>query len=271
MDFLSLGGKLVLVTGSTLGIGKGIAEKFYQQGAHVLINGRSEESVNKTIKEIAEAYPQSQGRLFAAPCDFTSQEGVDKLVRIIDEDIKAPLDVLVNNIGIFEAKPFEEISDEEWLRFFNVNILTGVRLSRTFLPRMLKRDSGSIIFVSSEAALAPKGFMVHYSTTKTAQLGLSRSLAELTKGTKVRVNTVMPGPTWTEGVAEYVKGLAAVQGRDPEALKQNYVRDVEPTSLLQRFLQPEEVANVCVFLASEASSAITGASVRSEGGILRYI
>jgi len=270
-DFLGLGGKLVLVTGSTLGIGRAIAQKFFQQGAHVIINGRNEQTINTVIKEISEAHPQSQGRLFAAPCDFSSQEGVDKLVHVIDEEIKAPLDVLVNNIGIFEAKPFEEISDDEWLRFFNVNVMSGVRLCRTFLPRMLKRDYGKIIFIASEAALSPKGFMIHYSTTKTSQLGLSRGLAELTKGTNVRVNTVMPGPTWTEGVAEYVKGLAAVQEKDADDLAKNYVKDVEPTSLIQRFIQPEEVANVTVFLASDASAAISGSSVRSEGGILRYI
>lgn len=293
-SFLNFQGRLVLVTGSTLGIGRAIAEKFYTLGANVIINGRTQATVEKAIKEITDAYSQTttstttseasaapsastpsptvtKGKLFGAACDFGSPEGVDKLVKILDEEIKAPLDVLVNNVGIFETKPFEEITDEEWLRFFNVNILSGVRLSRVFLPKMLERNSGSIIFVSSEAAYAPKGFMVHYSTTKTAQLGLSRGLAELTKGTNVRVNTVLPGPTWTEGVAEYVKGMAAQQGKDADHLAKNYVKEVEPTSLLGRFIQPEEIANVTAFLASDASTCISGASVRAEGGILRYI
>jgi len=233
MDF-KLEGKLVLVTGSTLGIGKALAAKFVKLGAHVIINGRSEANVSKAIQELSGLHESA--KLYPAVCDFSSKEGVDHLLKVLDEEIKAPLDVVVNNLGIFESKKFEDITDDEWFNYFNVNVMSGVRLSRALLPRMLERNSGSIVFVASEAAIAVKPFMIHYSMTKTAQLAVSRGLAELTKGTNVRVNTVLPGPTWTEGVATYIEGMAAQQGLTPEELRANYIKEVEPTSLLQRFI-----------------------------------
>lgn len=266
---LKFEGKLVLVTGSTLGIGKALAAKFVKLGAHVIVNGRSEANVTKAIQELSGLHESA--KLYPAVCDFSSKEGVDHLLKVLDEEIKAPLDVVVNNLGIFESKKFEDITDDEWFNYFNVNVMSGVRLSRALLPRMLERNSGSIVFVASEAAIAVKPFMIHYSMTKTAQLAVSRGLAELTKGTNVRVNTVLPGPTWTEGVATYVEGMAAQQGLTPEEMRANYIKEVEPTSLLQRFIEPEEIANVVAFVASEASGCINGSSVRAEGGILRSI
>ncbi|KAL6062136.1 SDR family oxidoreductase [Balamuthia mandrillaris] len=283
MEATRFDGKLVLVTGSTAGIGRAIAKKLAQLGANVIINGRSAERIQKTIEELtAELGGASnlRGSFHSAPFDFglKAKEGskeeddsTKRVVELVEKEIGAPLDVLVNNVGIFESKPFTEISDEEWLHFFNVNILSGVRLARAFLPKMLERNSGNIVFVSSEAGFAPKGFMVHYSTTKTAQLGLARALAELTKGTKVRVNTVLPGPTWTEGVKEYIVGMAKEKGKTEEEVSKGYFEEVEPTSLIQRFIEPEEVANIVAFLASDAASVLNGASVRSEGGILRYL
>ncbi len=246
-----------------------MAEKFVRLGANVIINGRSAETVAKVVAELAPLNTKS--KVYAAACDFGSGEGTDRFLEILDNEIKAPLDVLINNLGIFESKPFTEIKDEEWLHYIDVNVLSGVRLARVFLPRMLERNQGSIVFVASEAAISVKPFMLHYSTTKTAQLAVSRGLAELTKGTKVRVNTVMPGPTLTEGVATYTEGIAREKGQTVEEVRNGYFKEVEPSSLLQRFIQPEEVANVVVFIASSAASCINGSSVRAEGGIVKHI
>eukprot|EP01087_Luapelamoeba_hula_P013685 TRINITY_DN3922_c0_g1_i2.p1 TRINITY_DN3922_c0_g1~~TRINITY_DN3922_c0_g1_i2.p1 ORF type:complete len:288 (+),score=62.75 TRINITY_DN3922_c0_g1_i2:41-865(+) len=272
---LQLQNKLTLVTGSTAGIGRAIAAKFYHLGAHVLVNGRSLETITKAIAQIrdepAPAGAISGGELIPAVGDFSNKEGVAGIVKLVTEELKRPLDILVNNVGIFEAKSFFEIEDEEWLRFFNVNVLSGVRLVRAFLPSMLERNSGKIITISSEAGLCPKDFMIHYSTTKTAQISISRGLAELTKGTNVRINTVLPGPTWTEGVEEYIRGLAKQQGKGEEETKSDYFKSVEPTSLLGRFIQPEEIANTVAFLASDISACVSGTAVRAEGGIIRHI
>jgi len=266
---LKLQGKLVLVTGSTLGIGKAIAKKYVEVDANVIVNGRGKDKVAAVAEEFRQL--GKSGKVFEAACDLTTAEGVSQLVHLVDKEIGAPLDVLVNNIGIFESKPFVEISDEEWLHYFDVNVVTVARLARVFLPRMIERNSGNVITISSEAGYSPKDFMVHYCTTKTAQLGLSRALAEMTKGTKVRVNVVCPGPTWTEGVASYIDGIASQKGVTPEETKSNYFKEVEPTSLLQRFIDPEEVANTVVFLSSDLSACISGSPIRAEGGILKYI
>jgi len=266
---LKLKGKLVLVTGSTLGIGKAIAKKYVELDADVIVNGRKKETVAAVADEFRKL--GKAGHIFEAPFDFTNEEGVRQVVALIEKEIGAPLEILVNNIGIFESKPFVEITDEEWLRYFNVNVVSVARLARVFLPKMLERNSGNIITISSEAGYAPKDFMIHYSTTKTAQLGLSRALAEMTKGTNVRVNVVCPGPTWTEGVADYISGIAKQKGTSHEETKANYFKEVEPTSLIQRFIDPEEVANTVAFLSSDVSACISGAPIRAEGGILRHI
>jgi NAD(P)-dependent dehydrogenase (short-subunit alcohol dehydrogenase family) len=180
------------------------------------------------------------------------------------------VDILVNNVGIFEPKPFAEISDEEWLRFFEVNVLSGVRLSRHYFPLMLAQDWGRILFISSESALQIPQEMIHYGTTKTAQLGVARGLAELTKGTGVTVNSVLPGPTASEGVEEFIKKMAA-EGKTKEEAEHDFFRNDRPSSLLQRFITTDEVANLVAYLCSPLAAATNGASVRVDGGVVRSI
>jgi len=263
---LKLQGKFVVVTGSTQGIGKAVAKKFIELGSKVVINGRSEKTVTQVVEELNSL---QKGEAIGIAADLTNKEGADSFMERIKSH--GHVDVLVNNLGIFEAKSFEQITDEEWLNYFNVNVVSAVRLCRVYLPQMLQRNSGAIIIVSSDAAVMPKPFMIHYSVTKTAQLGLARGLAELTKGTRVRVNSVLPGPTWTEGVQTYIQGLASQKNEDVEITKKDYFNQTEPTSLIQRFIDPEEVANVVAFLSSEVSSCVTGVSQHSEGGIIRHI
>ena len=189
----------------------------------------------------------------------------------IIEDVKniGTVQILVNNAGIYEPKAFQDITDEDWLRFFEVNVMSGVRFSRALLPPMLLLNWGRIIFVSSESAINIPKEMIHYGTTKTAQLAVSRGLAELTKGTEVTVNTVAPGPTASEGVIDFVKGVAASEGKDQKAVEEDFFKTVRPTSLLQRFQDPMEIAQTIVFLASPLSSAINGAVLRADGGVVK--
>ena len=189
----------------------------------------------------------------------------------IIEDVKniGTVQILVNNAGIYEPKAFQDITDEDWLRFFEVNVMSGVRFSRALLPPMLLLNWGRIIFVSSESAINIPKEMIHYGTTKTAQLAISRGLAELTKGTEVTVNTVAPGPTASEGVIDFVKGVAASEGKDQKAVEEDFFKTVRPTSLLQRFQDPMEIAQTIVFLASPLSSAINGAVLRADGGVVK--
>jgi NAD(P)-dependent dehydrogenase (short-subunit alcohol dehydrogenase family) len=258
MDY-NLEGKLAFVTGSTKGIGKATAALLLREGADVVIHGRTQGSVDHARKDL----PQAHG-VFG---DLREKAAVD---RIVDE-VKAIGDVqiLVNNAGIFEPKPFADIPDEDWFRFFEVNVMSGVRFSRAFLPPMLLLNWGRIIFVSSESAINIPQEMIHYGMTKTAQLAISRGLAELTKGSQVTVNTVAPGPTASEGVIDFVKDMARSQGRDEKAVEEDFFKNVRPTSLLQRFEDPMEIAQTIVFLASPLSSAINGAVVRADGGVVK--
>jgi NAD(P)-dependent dehydrogenase (short-subunit alcohol dehydrogenase family) len=261
---LGLKDKRVLVTGSTMGIGKAIAISFLKEGAQVILNGRDAATVKETVNELS-AYGNAAG----IAADLTNEEELQRLVRQLDE--MGELDVLVNNAGIFEAKPFEQVTDEEWLHYFNVNVMSAVRLSRIYLPKMLERNKGRVILMGSEAGLKPLPLMLHYSVTKTALIGLARGLAELTKGTSVTVNSVLPGPTWTEGVEQFMIGAAESEGLDLQSFTADYFRSNEPTSLIQRFATVEEVADTVVYLASDRASAINGASQRVEGGIIRSI
>ena len=271
MSFLNFEGKLVFVTGSTKGIGSKCNEVFYRAGADVIVAGRGAGDVAASAAALAAAVPaRSGGGILHAAFDLGTPSGCDACLAWLEE-LGRPVDVLVNNLGIFEVRPFAEIADEEWTRFFEVNVMSGVRLCRALLPKMLARGSGSIVFVSSEAALATKPFMVHYSMTKTAQLSLARSLAGACKGVPgVRVNSVMPGPTHTEGIEAYIDKGFRKEGQTLAEAMSEYVRTVEPTSLLERLVEPEEVANLVVFLASNAHG-IQGAALRSEGGILQSI
>ncbi|MGY0217351.1 SDR family NAD(P)-dependent oxidoreductase [Endozoicomonadaceae bacterium StTr2] len=263
---LELAGKRVLVTGSTSGIGKAVATAYLKEGAVVYINGRSAERCQVIADELA-AECDAACRAKVAAADLSSAEQSDALIAQLKSE--GGIDILVNNTGIFEVKAFEDISDDEWMHYFNVNILSAVRLSRALLPEMLERDFGRIVNISSECAIKPLGQMVHYSVTKTALLSLSRALSELTKGKNVTINSVLPGPTWTEGVENYFDTLAEKEGKSTEELISNYFADHEPTSLLQRFVAVEEVAKATVYLTS--NRAMNGQSLRVEGGIIRAL
>ena len=258
MDY-NLEGKLAFVTGSTKGIGKATADLLLREGAEVIIHGRTKESVERAKEDLPSAHT-----VFG---DLRHKAAVEKII----EDVKniGAVQILVNNAGIYEAKPFQDIADEDWLRLFDVNVMSGVRFSRALLPPMLLLNWGRIIFVSSESAISIPKEMIHYGMTKTAQLAISRGLAELTRGTQVTVNTVAPGPTASEGVVDFVKGVATSQGKHRDAVEQDFFKTVRPTSLLQRFEDPMEIAQTIVFLASPLSSAINGALVRADGGIVK--
>jgi NAD(P)-dependent dehydrogenase (short-subunit alcohol dehydrogenase family) len=258
MDY-NLEGKLAFITGSSKGIGKATAALFLREGAEVIIHGRTRESVERAKKDLPSAH--------TVYGDLHKKGEVEKII----EDVKniGTVQILVNNAGIYEPKAFQDITDEDWLRFFEVNVMSGVRFSRALLPPMLLLNWGRIIFVSSESAINIPKEMIHYGTTKTAQLAISRGLAELTKGTEVTVNTVAPGPTASEGVIDFVKGVAASEGKDQKAVEEDFFKTVRPTSLLQRFQDPMEIAQTIVFLASPLSSAINGAVLRADGGVVK--
>lgn len=261
---LQLDGKSVLVTGSTQGIGRAMAEAFLEEGATVFVNGRTDERVETVVDQLS-----SRGDVRGAPGDVSKAGDVDRIVETVQSH--GTLDVLINNAGVFEVKPFGEIPDEEWREYFEVNVLGPVRLTRAFLPGMLEQDWGRIIMVSSEAGVKPVPFFIHYSTTKTALLGLARGLAELTKGTGVTVNSLLPGPTMSEGVRSFFEGVADEKGETLEETLDGYFEEEEPTSLLQRFEEPEEVARVALFLCDEDMTIINGSAQRAEGGIIRSI
>ena len=259
---LGLKDKLVLVTGSGSGIGKATAKTYLQEGARLIVHGLTEEEVAACVNDLSPL-----GEVTGIAADLTKQTDATALADFARA--QGEVDILVNNVGIFSVKPFEDLTDEDWMHYFNINVLSAVRMSRIFLPAMLKRGEGSIINMASEAAVKPLPQMVHYSVTKTAILGLTRGIAELTKGTKVRVNSILPGPTWTEGVEAYFDGLADQKGEPLDTIVDNYFKSDEPTSLIQRFVQPDEVAQMIVTIS--ASTASNGAAHKIEGGIVRNI
>jgi NAD(P)-dependent dehydrogenase (short-subunit alcohol dehydrogenase family) len=261
---LELNGKSALVTGSTAGIGFAIARGLAREGARVIISGRSEERVNGAIDAIKKKHGSAEVEGFVG--DLSLADVAAELTALYSE-----LDILINNLGIFEPKPFVEITDQEWVHFFEVNVLSGVRLSRFYLPRMLKKDWGRIIFISSESALQIPSEMIHYGTTKTAQLAVSRGLAELTAGTGVTVNAILPGPTASEGVSEFVDRLSKQSNQSAADFEKIFFEKIRPTSLLKRFASTEEVANLVVYVASPAASATNGAALRVDGGVVRTI
>jgi NAD(P)-dependent dehydrogenase (short-subunit alcohol dehydrogenase family) len=260
---LQLTGQTALITGSTGGIGLAIARRLAAEGAAVILTGRTEARIEQARAAILAQTPGAEVRGVAV--DFGRAEQVQNLLQQVPT-----VDILVNNVGIFDPKPFASISDEEWLHFFEVNVLSGVRLSRHYFPQMLQRDRGRIIFISSESGLQIPQEMIHYGTTKTAQLAVARGLAELTKGTRVTVNSVLPGPTASEGVQEFIGKLAA-EGQSREEAEQVFFRHDRPTSLLQRFITTDEVASMVAYLVSPLAAATNGASVRADGGVIRSI
>jgi len=253
-----LEGKTALVTGSTAGIGLAIATELTKEGVAVIVNGRTQERVDKAIR--------TSGAAYGIAADLGTEAGARAVIARFPA-----VDILVNNLGIFESKPFDQILDEDWRRVFEVNVMSGVRLSRHYIDSMKRNNWGRIIFISSESALQTPVEMIHYGMTKTAQLAISRGLAETTTGTAVTVNSVMPGPTESEGVAGFVDSLAAQNGITRQEFEKQFFEKARPSSILQRFTTPEEVAHVVVFLASPLASAINGAAVRADGGVVRSI
>lgn len=261
---LQLKNKTAFVSGSTQGIGFAIAQSLLAEGAAVIINGRSQQRIDAAVAELKKLIPAAN--VSGVPADFSKAEDVKQLLTRLPD-----IDILVNNAGIFEPKPFVDITDEDWLRFYEVNVLSGVRLSRHFFPKMIAKNWGRIIFISSESAINIPEEMIHYGMTKTAQLSVSRGLAELTKGTGVTVNSVLPGPTKSEGVEEFVKQLAATQKITPQEAEQNFFKTARPTSLLQRFASVQEVANLVTYVASPLSSGTNGSALRVDGGVAKLI
>ena len=261
---LELEGKLALVSGSTAGIGFAIAKALAAESARVIINGRTDRRVKEAIKKIRAKI--SGAKLEALAVDLSSADGATTALKRFPD-----VDILVNNLGVYSPKPFEQISDADWLSIIETNFLSGVRLSRHYLPRMKAANWGRIIFISSESAVNIPLEMIHYGVTKTMQVALARGLAEATAGTGVTVNSVLAGPTRSEGVEEFISGLAKQKKVTPAAIEKEFFSTARPSSLLQRFATPHEVAALVVFVASPLSSATNGAALRAEGGVVRSI
>ena len=261
---LQLKNKTAFISGSTAGIGYAIAESLLKEGVKVIINGRSEERVDAALKELAKISGSENVSGIAA--DFSKVEEVNSLIEQLPE-----IDILINNAGIFEPMAFEEISDEDWFRFFEVNVMSGIRLSRSVFSKMLAKNWGRIIFISSESAVFIPDEMIHYGMTKTAQLAVSRGLAELTKGTGVTVNAILPGPTKSKGVGGFIEDLAKSGNLTVAEVETDFFKNMRPTSLIKRFLDVEEIANTVTYYVSPLASGTNGASIRVEGGLIRSI
>lgn len=261
---IDLKNKHAVVTGSTLGIGFAIAKGLAEAGAHVVINGRSEKSVKAAVDKLKAAFPAAKVDGVAA--DLATAEGVSAFLKQVPAT-----DILVNNLGIFEPKPFEEIPDADWERFFETNVMSGIRLSRAYLGGMRKKDWGRIVFISSESGLNIPVEMVHYGMTKTAQLAVSRGLAATVAGTGITVNSVLPGPTRSEGVQDFFGKLAKDAGVSDAEMEKEFFARHRPSSLIRRLASPEEVANLVVYVCSPQASATTGAALRVDGGLVSTI
>lgn len=261
---LGLQGKLAVITGSTAGIGYAIAATLAEEGARVVINGRTQARVDSALERLRMSNRGAEYNGVAA--DLGTAKGVDVFVEAVPV-----ADILVNNLGIFEVKPFLEITDEDWQRFFDVNILSGVRLCRHYLSYMLKRNWGRIIFISSESAQQIPAEMVHYGMTKTAQVAIANGIARSFAGTGVTTNSILVGPTASEGASNFVQQAAKSQGISPAEMERQFFSTARPTSLLKRFETPEEVANIVAFVAGNQSNIINGASLPADGGVVQSI
>jgi NAD(P)-dependent dehydrogenase (short-subunit alcohol dehydrogenase family) len=261
---LDLHGKTAVVSGSTAGIGFAAAAGLAELGAHVVVNGRTQARVDEASAAIRKATPNAQVSGFAG--DLATAQGMTLLVQAHPR-----ADIVVNNLGIFEPRPFEEIDDADWMRFFETNVLSGVRLTRAYLPGMRERDWGRVVFISSESGLQIPLEMVHYGVTKTAQIALARGIAESVAGSGITVNSVLPGPTKSEGVGTFVRQLAEQQHISEAEMEQRFFQEARPTSLLQRFLTSDEVANLIVYLCTPAASGTNGSALRVDGGVVRAI
>jgi NAD(P)-dependent dehydrogenase (short-subunit alcohol dehydrogenase family) len=256
---LKLKGKTALVTGGTAGIGLAIVRALIAEGVEVSVPGR-------TAGKLDEAFDPEKLPVHKIVADAGTKTGADAVIAAAPET-----DILINNLGIYEAKPFAEITDEDWLKIFEVNVMSGVRLSRHYLPKMLQKNSGRVIFISSESGIMTPSEMVHYGMTKSSQLAISRGMAELTKGTAVTVNTVMPGPTRSEGIVAFLQSMSSKPNPTPEEAEKEFFEKHRSSSLLQRLIEDSEIANLVAYLASPLSSATNGAAIRAEGGLLRSI
>jgi NAD(P)-dependent dehydrogenase (short-subunit alcohol dehydrogenase family) len=258
---LQLKGKIALISGSTAGIGHAIATALAREGARVIVNGRTPKAVDAAVAAMKSA---AGGDVMGFAGDLSSASVAEKLVQQHPQ-----VDILVNNLGIFEVKPFEEISDDEWKRFFDVNVLSGARLARLYLPFMRKRNWGRIIFISSESGMQIPAEMIHYGMTKAAQIAVARGLAEATAGTGITVNSVLPGPTRSRGVGDFIADWAAKSGKSAQTVEDEFFKTARPTSLIKRFATPEEVAAMVTFVASPLSAATNGAALRVDGGVVK--
>ncbi|PZQ54531.1 MAG: oxidoreductase [Novosphingobium pentaromativorans] len=258
---LKIAGKTALVTGSTAGIGLAIAAKLADEGAEVIVTGRNQAKLDAAAQTVGQL-----GKVRAVLADPATEEGAKALIAAVPQ-----VDILVNNLGIYEARPFVEITDAEWRNFFEVNVLSGVRLSRHYFPGMLERNWGRVIFISSESGLMTPGEMVHYGMTKTAQLAVARGMADATRGTQVTVNSVLPGPTRSEGIVAFIRSVVENKGASEAEREAEFFSKLRPLSLIRRLIEADEVAAMTAFLASPLASATNGAAIRAEGGILPTI
>ncbi len=259
---LKLNGKVALVTGSTAGIGYAIAKSLANEGVELYINGRDKNKIDKAIEKLKAETGNQNIKGIAA--DFADKSQVENLIKQLPA-----VDILVNNVGIFEPKEFAAITDEDWLRFYEVNVLSGVRLSRAYFDKMISNNWGRIIFISSESGYQIPAEMIHYGVTKTAQIAVARGLAELTKHTAVTVNTVLPGPTFSEGVGDFITALAKDKGLSDADMEKEFFDNMRGTSIIKRFIQPDEIASLVTFVASPLSSATNGATLRADGGVIK--
>jgi NAD(P)-dependent dehydrogenase (short-subunit alcohol dehydrogenase family) len=261
---LQLTSKKAFISGSTQGIGFAIAQQLIEEGAEVIINGREKEKTENAVLQLKQQFPNA--KVSGITADFSNNKEVKNLLEQLNN-----IDILINNVGIFELKNFETISDEDWLHIFEINVMSSVKLSRHLLPKMLEKNWGRIIFISSESGVNIPENMIHYGMTKASMIAISNGLSKLTKRTEVTVNTILGGPTYSDGVAETVEKIAKAQNISIEQMKSVIVQQTNPDSLLQRFIEPKEIANLVVYLSSPISIATNGASLRADGGILKTI
>lgn len=261
---LKIKDKAAFISGSTAGIGYATAKRLAVEGAQVIINGRTQAAVDEAVSSLK--LETNNSNVSGIVADFYKVDEISNLLNQLPA-----IDILINNAGIFEPKPFAEINDEDWFRFFNINVMSGVRLSRALFPKMLEKNWGRIIFISSETGVSAASEMVHYGMTKTAQIAISRGIAELTKGSNVTVNSILPGPTKSRGINGFIADMAKENNITPIQAEQNFFKDIRPTSLIQRFASVEEVADTVAYYASPLASATNGAAIRVEGGTIKAI
>lgn len=259
---LKIANKIALITGSTQGIGFATAKKLCEEGVNVIINGRNENKVNSAVMKLKAQF--NNVKIIGITADLKDNEGCNKLISQVRH-----IDILINNLGIFEPKEFKDITEEEWLHMFNVNVMSGVRLAQHYLSRMIEQNWGRIIFISSESAIQIPKEMIHYGMTKTAQISVSRGIAELTRGTNVTSNAIIVGPSKSEGVVQFMEDFAKQNNQSFKEIEKEFFKNIRPTSLIQRFAEVEEDANMIVYTASSLSSATNGAILRVDGGVVQ--